>query len=257
VHLSHGPLTQTLDTASTSPFSMSIIAWYNNIVHEMKPVLSGYRLALVYSISNTSGEDPLPSFPDMQSAHAKLRGVLRDWQKGLYKSPGLYRTHDAGILAYILNHKYDKSELQFGAKILQGEDKHRVANLRVVAEELGYVVSLADLWYYVTDAVDAYDYETDRFWRRWRSGLDAENEDMAMMGERICATLKVDHLVDLAGNVLLTEAKPGLPIDENDLIPSDSFEDAKPDEKEYEEWDNVSHFNSCVFVARINAVSQF
>ncbi|KAG6805401.1 hypothetical protein H0H93_004866, partial [Arthromyces matolae] len=53
VHVSHSSTTKVLDFASHSLLSTALLAWYTDVVHEVKPLKSGYRLALSYNLIHT------------------------------------------------------------------------------------------------------------------------------------------------------------------------------------------------------------
>jgi hypothetical protein len=50
VHLKHNQKQQVLQTAESSAHELSALAWYSEVQHEIKPVLSGYRLVLTYNL---------------------------------------------------------------------------------------------------------------------------------------------------------------------------------------------------------------
>jgi hypothetical protein len=240
VHVSHASSTKILDMAPTSLLSTSILAWYTDVRHEVKPITSGYRLALSYNLIHSSRGVPKPSLPDMNTALARLRHVLRKWRKGTYEFDA-----DRDIIASLLKHEYSEANLACGAKTLKGEDAHKIANLRIVAEELGYMVCLAKLSYNVTGvADDSFGYR-DRGWKRGRYGYYDDDDDdggetpsMIEVTER---TLTITNVVDLEGNLLLGK-NTTLPIDERNLIPNDPFDGVDPDDEDYEGYmGNVSY----------------
>jgi hypothetical protein len=234
VHVSHASSTKILDMAPTSLLSTSVLAWYTDVRHEVKPITSGYRLALSYNLIHTSRGVPKPSLPDMNTALKYLRHVLCKWRKGAYEIDA-----DRDIIAYLLKHEYSEANLAFGAKTLKGEDAHKIANLRIVAEELGYMVCLAKLSYHVTGVADDDFGYRDRGWKRGRYGYssydhdDDDDGEVPSMMEVTETTLKVTNLVDLEGHLLLGQ-HTALPVDEHNLIPKDPFEDVEPDDKDYE-----------------------
>jgi hypothetical protein len=241
VHVSHASSTKILDMAATSLLSTSVLAWYTDVRHEVKPITSGYRLALSYNLIHISPGVPKPSLPDMNTALTHLRHVLHKWRKGAYVIEA-----DRDVIAYLLKHEYSAANLAHGAKTLKGEDAHKVANLRIVAEELGFMVCLANLSYNVTGVADDDFGYRDRGWKRGRYGDSSDDDDdgeTPSMIEVSETTLEVSNLVDLQGNSLLGQ-NTVLHIDENNLIPQDPFEGVEPDEKEYEGYmGNVSRFS--------------
>ena len=238
VHVSHASSTEILDMAPTSFLSTSVLAWYTDVKHEVRPITSGYRLALSYNLIHRSSGVPKPSLPDMHVALRHLCRVLQKWHKGAYTIDA-----DSNVVAYLLKHEYSAANLESGAQALKGEDAHKIANLRIVAEELGYMVCLASLSYNVMGAADdSYAYHGGG-WKRGRYGYSPSDDgEVPPMLEVIERTLEVSNLVDLEGNLLLGQ-KTALPIDERNLIPQDPFEGVEPDDTDYEGYlGNVRRF---------------
>jgi hypothetical protein len=73
----------------------------------------------------------------MHNAIAELRAVLRRWSEDRYPDCELK------VIAYLLAHRYSEVNLKMGA--LKGEDAHKVSHLRPIAEELGFIIGLANL----------------------------------------------------------------------------------------------------------------
>ena len=48
--VSHASTTKTIDFSPNSLISTAVLAWYTDVKHEVKPVTSGYRLALTYNL---------------------------------------------------------------------------------------------------------------------------------------------------------------------------------------------------------------
>ncbi|KAF8067731.1 hypothetical protein FPV67DRAFT_1153315 [Lyophyllum atratum] len=236
IHVSHSSSNNVIDLAPSSLLSTSVLAWYTDVKHEGKPLTSGYRLALSYNLINGVPGVPRPTLPDMSTAVNRLRHVLRKWRKGAYYEEEM----DDNIVAYILEHKYSEADLQAGSKTLKGADAHRVANLRAVAEELGYMVCLADLEYYVSGSADDDDYGYS-YGKRGRYGDYGDSSDndegTPCMGEVNETSLTLKSLVDLDGNLLIDEQE--LHLGEANLIPREAFEDQDPDHREHEKymWD--------------------
>lgn len=233
VHVSHGSTHKVFDLASSSAFTTSLLTWYTDVMHEVKPITSGYRLALSYNLIHTSPGIPRPTLPDMHSAIAQLRHILHKWSKGAYDgSDG-----DTDIIAYLLEHKYSHVNLKMGA--LKGEDAHLVANLRGVAEEEGFMVCLANLEYNISGVADDDGYG---YYKRGRCAYDdsEDDEEVPSMMEETDTNLQVKNLVDLDG---LSMMGGNLNLSQEDLIPQNPFEDVEPDDKEYEGYmGNVSRF---------------
>ena len=251
VHVSHASSAKILDMSATSLLSTSILAWYTDVRHEVKPITSGYRLALSYNLIHSSPGAPKPSLPDMSTALMHLRHVLRKWRKGVYEIEA-----DRDIIAYLLKHEYSAANLASGAKTLKGEDAHKAANLKSIAEEQGVMVCLANLSYHVLGAADDDFGHHDYGSKRGRYGYDSDDHDEGVpsMAEVIEKTFSINNIVDLEGNELLG-AKSALYIEESNVIPDEPFEDVEPDDTDYEGYmGNVSCSLTIVSWTSHNAV---
>ena len=230
VHVTHASKTKVIDLSPISLLSTCVLAWYTDVKHEVKPVTSGYRLALSYNLIHTSPGVPIPSLPNMNAAVDEIRRVLHKWKKDSYEEPA----DPTQIVAYLLKHQYSPANLATGAATLKGEDAHKVAHLRPVAEELGYIVCLANLEYTMSgSADDDFGYRSYGGWKRHRYSEDYdEDEGNPSMLEVNDESLIVENVVDLNGNKLLGPHK--LSLDKEWLVPKDPFEGLDPDDQEYE-----------------------
>ena len=142
IHLSHASETRIVDFSSAN---IAVLAWYTDVLTEMKPITSGYRLALAYNIIHTSRNMPLPTVSSADCLSAKLRRVLYNWKERC-KEPEI-----PDCIAYLLKHQFSEEDFGRGASLLTGEDSRRIAFIRAVAEGLDFVILLAKLKYQVTD----------------------------------------------------------------------------------------------------------
>lgn len=225
VHVSHGSSRKTFDLASTSAFTTSFLTWYTDVVHEVKPITSGYRLALSYNLIHTSPGIPRPTLPNMHAAVSRIHHILHKWSKGAYDESKSRRD----IVAYLLEHEYSQHNLKMGA--LKGKDAHLVANIRAAAEDQDFMIGLANLEYQVSGTADdpGPSYRDRRGW-----GYDSESEESdggtPGMLEETEFSLTIQNLVDLDGYHIMDD----LDIDEDHLIPENPFANVEPDDTEYE-----------------------
>ena len=235
VHVSHGNTRKIFDLASSSAFTTSLLTWYTDVMHEVKPITSGYRLALSYNLIHTSPGIPRPTLPDMHSTVSHLRHILHKWSKGAYDGSN----EETDIIAYLLEHEYSHVNLKMGA--LKGKDAHLVANLRGVAEEEGFMVCLANLEYNISGVADDdgrgyYGGYGGRKRNRWYDDDDDGDDDdddgeAPSMIEETDTSMEVKNLVDLDG---LSMMGGDLSLSQENLIPENPFEGVEPDDKEYE-----------------------
>jgi hypothetical protein len=96
-----------LDLHRDEPSEIAYAAFYADCRHEVLPVASGYRLALVYNLIRPRGE-PVPRPPDHEGVHDAVTSLLRGWKGQPHK------------LVYPLEHAYTEAELGF--QTLKGAD---------------------------------------------------------------------------------------------------------------------------------------
>ncbi|MBK5942172.1 hypothetical protein CCR96_23610 [Halochromatium roseum] len=96
-----------LDLRRDEPSEVAFAAFYADCRHEVQPIASGHRLALVYNLIRTDG-GPLPQPPDHDSQREELTQQLRGWQG------------EPDKLVLPLEHAYTPAELGFHS--LKGAD---------------------------------------------------------------------------------------------------------------------------------------
>jgi hypothetical protein len=226
VIVSHASTTKTIDFAPNSLLSTAVLAWYTDVKHEVKPVTSGYRLALTYNLIHVASPGVVqPMLPQIDSVD-RLRRVLTKWREDKYTE-----VPELPLLAYLLDQEYSSLDLKDGFKALKGADACLVTNLRDVAEELGYMICLATLEKRVSGPAD--DCGDRR--KRYRYSVEEDEDDFYHapgMIEEGDTTTSILGLVDLKGVSLLPFGK--IKLNDCNLIPSDPFEDETPDKVEYE-----------------------
>jgi hypothetical protein len=84
----------------SSGFATSALDWYTDVTHEVKPVTSGYRLAISYNLVNASSGLAPPHLPDMHSAVSAVGSIFHEWKKEGYAGPG-----SPGTITCLLDHE--------------------------------------------------------------------------------------------------------------------------------------------------------
>ncbi|KAH6891853.1 hypothetical protein BKA70DRAFT_1571656 [Coprinopsis sp. MPI-PUGE-AT-0042] len=211
--LSHSGMSETLDLAKSAEMETSILAWYTGVKHEMKPITSGYRLVLSYNLIHTSPGKPRPVLPDMCGGVHRLRQVLERWREGKYP-PNCFPSTSPPFFAYILERKYDENDLLHGTDRLKGADAVKVEHLLPLAQELGFVIGLANLRYTML-------------------GSSHDDEYFANKRRRLGAPgWSSDYEASWGGDLLVDGDKAQ--ISEEVLIPENAFDLAAPDGHGYE-----------------------
>ncbi|KDQ12005.1 hypothetical protein BOTBODRAFT_57070 [Botryobasidium botryosum FD-172 SS1] len=220
-HLSHAGRATVIDFSGNSLSSTSVMAWYTDVTHEIKPITSGYRLALSYNLVHTT--DALrPSLHAADEALARLRHIFLSW-KQVSSAPEK--------ILYLLDHKYSKASLRGSA--MKGTDAHLASLLDSIARELGFEVGLALVECHVSGVPES-DY--GRSYRRGYLDDDDEEEDVddLMMDEVLEQEMSITNLVKLNGQLITAS----LDADEDgEFIPEElreTVEEGTPDKQDYE-----------------------
>lgn len=159
--------------APRGPKDLSLLAFYADCHHEVKPVASGYRITLTYHLRYRGTEKERAPLP-LQATERLAASV-----KAYFSTPVAPRYAKSAPqrpdrLIYLLDHEYTQSSL--GWTHLKNGDGPRVAALRQVAERLECEAYLA-----LADVHESWSCEGDdgggRYGRRGWGRDDDEEED--------------------------------------------------------------------------------
>ncbi|KAF7789415.1 hypothetical protein EIP86_000359 [Pleurotus ostreatoroseus] len=230
VHVSHGDTSAIYDCGSISDCHTSITACYTDVMREIRPITSGYRLALFYNVIHTTNS-PRPALSDITKALDALRQVLLTWRAG------------AGLgvpekILYLLEHTYTGQNLRGSA--LKDSDTQLVAILYALGQELGFSLGLASIDYSIEGA--AVDYSANKrrkamnpYWNgdsedddNW-DDTSGPDEDQLSIAEVAESSITLFDFVDLNGEEFPNEIEIS---DTTETIPDD-LEDSMTD-RDYE-----------------------
>ena len=242
VHVSHGGLSKVYDCSPTSATQTTVLAWYTDVKHEVKPITSGFRLALSYNLLHT-GTSLRPALSTNTDTLEALRDLLQAWkERGRPKK-----------LVYLLSYKYSKANLRGSA--LKGADAHKVALLDPLAKEYGFGLGLATLVFHESGfpSNSGYGYTGDAR-RRWTHPPSDDGDDMEMdMVES--TTMTLENLVGLDGKLILNRLefnaeKEGIPEELEDVLRENGW-----DEQEFEGYfGNVSQILADTVIPEPDAI---
>ncbi|KAF8656970.1 hypothetical protein AX16_002325 [Volvariella volvacea WC 439] len=226
VHVSQDENESIFDLSRTSASVTSVLAWYTDVFHSIKPITSGYRLALSYNLVHTLPSVSRPTTPSLQASLTRLGKILTAWRHGLYpKAPG--------IVAYMFDHQYNPSELRQGVACLKGQDSYTLPHKRS-ADHGGC--------YYKRRRFDFYD-DYDGY------------DDYVGTGTVHDRELTVSMVVNAEGGTTPSGFDESA-LDEDCFIPEGIFDNDNPDEREYEGYigslDYWYHRTALIFVHRAN-----
>ena len=220
-HLSHGSLSVVYDCSQDSSLKTTVLSWYTDVMHEIKPITSGYRLALMYNLVHTTSA-LRPSLGETDGVVGRFKHILKSWKQAKDGVPTK--------LIYLLNHKYSQANLRGSA--LKGHDAQKLAILDLVGKQYGFHLGLAN----VCCTLSGYADDNGGGWGRhgcgrrgW--GYDDDDVDSAEVEGR---EMTIENLVNLEGRKLQEQ----LDFDkESEVIPNDLMEDVESgahDGQEYE-----------------------
>jgi predicted 2-oxoglutarate/Fe(II)-dependent dioxygenase YbiX len=201
-----------LDLRCEDPSEAAFAAFYADCVHEVLPVTSGCRLALVYNLLRR-GKGAVPEPPSYDDEQARVAALLQAWTSGT--------SNDAAPtkLIYPLEHAYTSAELGFDT--LKGVDAAVAGVLAAAARQSGCDLHLALLT--IEESGTA---EHGGGYGRYSDDDDFEADEV------------LDRNVSLSGWRRPDGSRPGLgelPIEDEELAPPDALEDLDPDEEEFRE----------------------
>ena len=208
-----------LDPRPEEQSEIGFAAFYADCVHEVRPVKTGCRSALVYNLRFVGKERVLRA-PDYRAEHGRVVELLRNWASA---------ADEPDKLILPLEHVYTPAEPSFRA--LKGADAGVASVLVRAAAEADCDLHLALVSIEESGSAEPAPYYGRRRWRR------DEEDDEDDAGE-----FEVAEIFEKA--LILSEwRRPDggeagfgdFPFAEDELCPPDAFEDLTPDEEHFHE----------------------
>ena len=204
-----------LDLRPEDPSEVGFAAFYADCVHQVRPVIAGCRLTLVYNLRFLDKGRP-PEAPDYREVEGRVAKLLGSWT-GAEDEP------DKLILP--LEHAYTPAELSFGT--LKGADAGVASVLVKATAEADCDLHLALMSIEEGGIAEHTGYYGRRRWNR------DEEDDAEFEVVEVCdRTLILSEWRRPDGN---EAGFHGFPFDETELCPPDAFEDLTPDELHFHE----------------------
>ncbi|MCK9451397.1 MAG: 2OG-Fe(II) oxygenase [Bacteroidales bacterium] len=206
---------QQLSFASAvDDYKIPYIAFYADCEHEVKPVLSGYRVCLTYNlIQNATALRPKAYA--LQSKVDELAALFQEAEEE-FSTPK----------AILLGHQYTPAN--FGFESLKLNDRPKTEVLLKAAEKLGFYAKLGLVTSFqsgelLTDE-DYFNYKS-----RWDGNSDDSSGDNDTMGEIFDEYIQVEHWAtdDLP-------ALDDLQLEQKDIVADFALNEGEPTEKESE-----------------------
>lgn len=205
----------TLDLRPEDPSEIGFAAFYADCVHEVRPVVTGYRLTLVYNLRFLGRKRALEA-PDYRTEQARVVEVLRHWA---------IADNEPDKLVLRLEHAYTPAELSFDA--LKGADAGVASVLVAAAAEADCDLHLALVSIEESGSAEYTGYRGRDRWSR-----DEDDEEHYEVGEIFERSLILSEWRRSDGS---EPAFRDFPFAEAELCPPDAFEDLTPDEEHFQE----------------------
>lgn len=232
----------TVDFGPDSRFQTQFAAFYADCEHEVRPVTSGFRLALVYNLTLAKSKQAIAA-PTSREHIAAVTRILGQGKigNGGSRMPGDSETdHPANKLAVVLDHEYTQAGLTYDA--LKGIDRAKAHVLFTAAHQIGWDVSLALVTKWVSGSAEpsgdygyGYGYGYGRSRRRGRYWQDDADDDTDAgeheMGEVFDESLKAEHFSDADGNRLPFGQ---IPFNDDEIVSETPLSEWVPDKEDFE-----------------------
>ncbi|MEX1193044.1 MAG: 2OG-Fe(II) oxygenase [Brumimicrobium sp.] len=193
-------------TAENNDYSIKYAAFYADCDHEVKELISGYRICVVYNLIQQAPGAKI----ELQSFNNSVNKLVKTFLKNRKVEPFII----------LLSHQYTPENFSYEA--LKLHDRYKADALIEAAEQMGFYAKLCLVTSFLEGipAADSYDYDYYRY------GND-DNVADAVMEEVIDETLSIEHW--------LNNKFPNLDnvnFEEKDLITSFELKDNEPIIKE-------------------------
>ncbi|KAL5331156.1 hypothetical protein ACEPPN_000685 [Leptodophora sp. 'Broadleaf-Isolate-01'] len=231
VRVSHNGETKVYATSTTSEFDGSYLAWFSDVIHEVKPVTSGRRLVLTYNLIHSTLGSTIAGASNLGTA--QLKSILGNWKTSLEKGARI-----STMLAYMLDHQYTESSMSFDG--LKGHDRNIGAHLRATSAESGFFVYLASIEMTVEGGCDE---------DSWGGSREDGFHDIV---EEIDRTTVLKRVVDVDG----AEVAEELAFNEDlfSFVQEEPFKNLSPDDEDYSGYTGNEGVSATHFYRRTVAI---
>ncbi|MEM9454864.1 MAG: 2OG-Fe(II) oxygenase [Myxococcota bacterium] len=233
----HGQRLELRRTVRKEP-KLDLIAFYSDCHHEVRPVKSGYRIALVYTLDYEASSSRTPAAtldPALAAQLGPLRQTVEDYFaiRQPIRFSSSRQTCLPEKLVYLLDHEYTPRNL--GWSRLKQADSPRALALRDVARQLDLEVFLC-----LADIHESWQCEPEFSSYRGRSGRwspwydDDDNDDIDDEHnpiELIDSTVELKYWQDGSGAAVDFE---GLRVDDSEVCFTTATNELDPVESNYE-----------------------
>jgi hypothetical protein len=229
----------TVNFGPESRFQTQFAAFYADCEHEIRPVTSGFRLALVYNLALAKSK-PAITAPTSSEHIAAVARILQQWidRNGISETlSDTDKDRPTTKLAVVLDHEYTQAGLT--CNTLKGIDRAKADVLFAAARQTGCDASLALVTKWVSGSAEpsgdygyGYGYGRSRRRSRYRYDDDDESDEGGHeMGEVFDESLTAEHFSDANGNPLAFDQ---IPLDDDEIVSKTPLSAGKPDKEDFE-----------------------
>ncbi len=203
--IEHHGETKTFRGAARGAMDVSLLAFYADCRHEVRPVRAGHRISLTYHLLRRGQVTERPQIRSV-TVDSLARSV-----EAFFSTPVAPRYRQSAPqrpdrLVYLLDHEYTQKSL--GWDHLKNADRLRAAALREVAGRLN-----CELYLTLADVHEVWQCEDEWYGSGRRSyGHDESDEADHTLGDLVDESISLQHWIDLDGRVMRgTSAMPKYP----------------------------------------------
>ena len=210
-----------LDLRCPEPSDAAFAAFYADCVHEVRPVTTGCRLALIYNLLR-KGKGAAPQPPRYESEQARITELLRRWATEKESA----EDSSPEKLVYPLEHAYTPAELAFDT--LKNADAAVATVLVPAAAQADCDLHLALVSIEENGSAEYVGYGSRGRWGR----SEAQHDDEFTAGEVI---ERHQSIADWRRPDGSRPEMGALPLKDDELSPPDALSDEEPDEEHFHE----------------------
>ena len=211
-----------LDLRCPEPSDVAFAAFYADCVHEVRPIATGCRLALIYNLLR-KGKGQAPEPPRYDAEQTRITHLLHAWAAEMDSPEG---SRPPKKLIYPLEHAYTPAELAFDT--LKNADAAVAAVLVPAAEQAHCDVHLALVSIEESGSAEYVDFRQRGRRGRWEADDEVEFE----VGEVFERDQSISDWRRPDGS---RPEMGALPIKDDELCPPDALSDEEPDEEHFHE----------------------
>ncbi|SBT08004.1 conserved hypothetical protein [Candidatus Accumulibacter aalborgensis] len=209
-----------LDLSSPEPSDVAFAAFYADCRHEIRPIISGCRLVLIYNLIR-QGQGKLPEPPAYEAEVDRVSDLLQRWAN----EPPAAEEAPPEKLIYPLEHAYTPAEIGFPT--LKGSDAAVASVLVPAAGRANCDLHLAFLAIRESGSAEYSGFSGS--WSRSRRYSEPDDDDFEVL--EVC-----DSSCTLSGWQTPDGSRPALaelPFDDEELCPPGALDDEEPDEQHF------------------------